>query len=130
MMTSAGLANAQAASSSAQTPPAASGPEAQIQQSAMAFGQCVSTGVHGVAATVSPEAGASSVLAHCAAQRQQLEQTVEAFIATLPAEQRAEATAQMHAQMGEVESQVAAGIRQQRSQAAAPQAATPQPAGH
>lgn len=117
----------------AQTPPVAppappSPPPAEVtavQQAAMAFGQCVQTGVQGVAATVTPEAGAAGVVQGCAAQRQRLEQAARALIATIPEAQRPAAQEQLRSQLGAVEGQVAAGIRQMRS---APAPAQPAPA--
>jgi hypothetical protein len=107
------------------TAPPAAGPEAAIQQAATAFGQCISTGMHAVPASVTPEAGAASVLGGCAAQRQQLTVAVNAMIATLPADQQAAAHAQFESQIGQADTQIAAAIRQQR---AAPAAAPATPA--
>jgi hypothetical protein len=45
-------------SSAAQASPAPTGPQLAVQQTAMAFVQCVQTGAQSVAATVTPEAGA------------------------------------------------------------------------
>ena len=109
--------------------PAPAGPPpeaiADVQQAGAAFGQCLQTGVMGVSASVTPEAGATSVLAGCATQRQALEQAANALIATLPAEQRTMAQEQMRTQLGAVQGQLVAGIQQMRG-AAAP-AATPAP---
>ena len=100
----------------AQAPaPAASGPQAAVQQTAMAFGQCIQTGVQGVAGTVTPEAGATSVLGGCANQRQQLEQAIEALIATLPADQQAPAREQARTQIAAAHGQVAAAITRMRA---------------
>jgi hypothetical protein len=111
-------------------PPAPPSPEtAAIQQAAMAFGQCIQTGVGSVPASVTPEAGATSVVNGCATQRQALEAAAQALIATMPEAQRAPAQEQLRTQLGAVEGQVAAGIRQMRA-APAP-APTPAPApGH
>ncbi len=102
--------------------PQASAPagQAAIQQAAQAFGQCVGTGVQGVAATVAPEAGAASVLAACATQRQQLEQAVEAMIASsgMPEAQKAAARQQVRDRLAAAEAQVAGAIRQSRGAAA------------
>jgi hypothetical protein len=109
----------------ASPPPAAaeaSGPQAAIQQTAMAFGQCVSTGAQHVDAAVTPEAGATTVLAGCTAQRTALEQAVEALLATLPADQQAAGRAQLQSQLAAVPTQVADGIRRGRAAAAAPPA--------
>jgi hypothetical protein len=99
---------------------------AAIQQSAQAFGTCVSGGVASVPASATPEAGAASVLSGCATQRQALVQAVEAMIANMPAERRTEAHAQLESQLATVPTQIADGIRQQRAAAAAA-AATPAP---
>lgn len=118
-----------AAPALAQNPPAAqSGPPpeamAAIQTAAAAFGQCVQAGAMAVPATVTPEAGATNVLAGCSTQKQTLEQAVHALLATLPAEQRTAGEAQLTSQLAAVPGQVADGIRQARGAAAAP-AATP-----
>ena len=109
----AGAAFAQAQAPAAQ--PAASGPQAAIQQTAMAFGQCLETGIQGVAATVTPEAGATSVLGGCASQRQQLEGAINAFIATLPADQQAAAREQASTQLAAAQGHVAAAITRLRA---------------
>ena len=117
------LAGAALAQNSAPAVPAAESPAVQaIQQAAMSFGQCVSTGVQGVPATVTPEAGATTVLGACATQRQQLVQAAEAFIATMPADQQAGARTQLTTQLGQAETQIASAIRNMRS---APPAAAP-----
>lgn len=100
---------------------------AAIQQAAQAFGTCVSGGVQSVPASATPEAGAASVIAGCATQRQTLVQVVEAMIANMPAEQRTTAHAQMESQLATVPTQIADGIRQQRAAAVAA-AAAPAPA--
>lgn len=100
-----------------------------VQQAGMAFGQCVQTGVQAVPATVTPEAGAASVLGNCAPQRQTLEQAVNALLATLPAEQRAAGQERLRTELGGIEGQIAGAIRSRR--APAPPAATPAPTpGH
>lgn len=113
-----------AAPALAQAPAAApaAGPEAAIQQAADAFGQCISTGLQALPATVTPEAGSASVLSGCAAQHRVLDQRVGAMIATMPEAQRAAAQGQYASQMGQVGPQIAEAIRQHR---AAPPAATP-----
>ena len=118
-----------AAPALAQTPPVAqSGPPPEamsaIQTAAGAFGQCVQAGAAAVSATVTPEAGATNVLAGCSTQKQTLEQAVHALLATLPAEQRTAGEAQLNAQLAAVPGQIADGIRQARSPATAP-AGTP-----
>jgi hypothetical protein len=112
------LGFASAAFAQAQAPaaePAASGPQAAIQQTAMAFGQCLETGIQGVAATVTPEAGATNVIGGCASQRQQLEGAINAFIATLPADQQAAAREQARTQLAAAQGQVAAAITRLRA---------------
>lgn len=123
------LAQAQAAP--AQGAPAAEAPAgpppaqmAAVQQAGMAFGQCVQTGVSAVPATVTPEAGATTVLAGCSTQRAALEQAAQALLATVPEANRAAAQTQIRAQLDAIPAQVADGIRQTRAAAAAP-AATP-----
>ena len=118
-------APAPAAPAPAGPPPAAM---AAIQEAGMAFGQCIQTAVPSVPATVTPEAGATSVLAGCSVQKQTLERAVRDLLATLPAEQRTAGEAQLNAQLAAVPTQVADGIRQARSAASAPPAATPAPA--
>ena len=81
----------------------------------MAFGQCVMSGVQGLAATVTPEAGAASVLGACATQRQALQQAAEGYIATMPEADRAGATEQLRSQLGGAEARVADRIRQMRA---------------
>lgn len=113
-----------------QTAPAASAPAgpppeqvAAVQTASSAFGTCIQTGVMGVAATVTPEAGATSVLAGCATQRQAVETAVQALIATLPEAQRSMAQEQLRTQLAGLPAQIAGGIQQMRG-AGAP-AATP-----
>ena len=98
-----------------------------VQQAGMAFGSCIETGLANVPASATPEAGASSVTSGCAAQLHALEPAAEAFIAQLPEDQRTPAETNLHARLGEVETQVADAIRQQRA-AAAPTSASPAPA--
>src|SRR3954471_8068272 len=76
------------------TPPPAGGAAAQpaqpaqpspadvsaVQQAGQAFGTCVSGGVRSVPASVTPEAGATTVMSGCATQRQALVQAVETLI--------------------------------------------------
>ena len=115
------LAAAPAVAQTQPSPPpqtdSAPSPEAQaaIQQAAMAFGQCVAAGVQSVAATETPEAGAARVLNGCANQRAQLEQSVEAYIATMPEDRGTVAREQLRARLGEAESQIAGAIRQSRA---------------
>jgi hypothetical protein len=120
------LAQPPAASSAPPATAPASGPGAAIQPAAMAFSACLSTGAQHVDAALTPEAGATSVLNACAAQRQALDQAVEAMLATLPADQQAGGRAQYQSQLAAVPTRLADGIRQGRAAAAAP--ATPAPA--
>jgi hypothetical protein len=114
----------------AQQPPAATpaqpapgaAEQAAVGQTAAAFGQCIQTAIQGLAATVAPEAGATTVLGGCVTQRQQLEQALEALIATMPADQQAAAREQVRTQMAAAETQIAAAISRAR---AAPAAAAP-----
>jgi hypothetical protein len=101
-------------------PVAASSQEAALRDAAAAFGQCVSSGIRGVAATVTPEAGTAGILAGCSAQRDQLAQAAEALIATLPAEQQAAAREHARTGLAQAETQIADAIRQQRAEATAP----------
>lgn len=105
--------------------PAAAPDQSAIQTAAQAFGQCVSSGIQGVDAAVTPEAGASSVMSGCASQRQQLEQAVEGVIATLPEEQKTAARTQLQTQLAQAQPQIAAAITRQRTAAAAPAAPAP-----
>jgi hypothetical protein len=113
-------------------PPAPPSPQVvAIQQAGAAFGQCIQAGVGSVPATVTPEAGATSVVNGCATQRQALEQAAQALIATMPEAQRAGAQEQLRSQLGSVEGQVAAGIRQMRGTAAPTPTPAPAPTpGH
>jgi hypothetical protein len=110
-------------------PPAPAGPPpaamAAIQQAGMAFGQCVQTGVQAVPATVTPEAGATSVLGGCAPQRQALEQAVEAVLANAPEDRRTAGRERLRTELGAVEGQIVAAIRARR--APAPPAPAPAP---
>lgn len=99
----------------APAPAAPSGPPAAIQQAAQAFGECVGSGMRGLAATVTPEAGAASIVGTCSSQRDALVQAAEAFINTLPEPQRAQALTQMRSELGGVETDIAAAIRQSRA---------------
>jgi hypothetical protein len=111
-----------------QSAPAPAGPPPEavnaVQQAGMAFGQCVQGAIGSVPATVTPEAGATSVLATCSSQRQALEQAAQALVAAVPEAQRSAVQAQVTAQLASVPGQIAAGIQAVRG---AP-AATPAPA--
>jgi hypothetical protein len=119
------LAQPPAASSPPPASAEASGPGAAIQQAATAFSQCLSTGAQRVDAAVTPEAGAANVVNGCAAQRQALDQAVEAMLATLPADQQAAGRAQYQSQLATVPTQLADGIRQGRAAATPATPATP-----
>jgi len=110
-----------AAAQASPTPsaPTPTGPQLAVQQTAMAFVQCVQTGAQSVAATVTPEAGAATVIAGCATQKQQLETAAQSYIATIPQDERARAQENLRTHLGGVEAQVADAIRQQRAAAAA-----------
>jgi hypothetical protein len=113
-------------------PPAPAGPPPAainaVQQAGMAFGQCVQTGVQAVPATVTPEAGATSVLGGCAPQRQALEQAVQTLLAALPEDQRAAGQERLRSELGGIQGQVAAAIQARRTPAPPAPAATPAPA--
>jgi hypothetical protein len=103
-------------------PNAAQAPTAQqmaVQQTAVAFGQCVSSGLAGVTASVSAQAGASTVLGGCATQRDQLVGAARALIATLPEAERAAATQELENQLGQAQARVAAEIERRRAAASA-----------
>lgn len=101
--------------------PAPSGPPPAIQQAGQAFGECIGGGMRGLAATVTPEAGAASIVGACTVQRDALAQAAEAFINTMPEAQRSQALTQMRAELGGLEADIAGAIRRQRAaQAAAP----------
>ena len=120
---------AQNQSAPAAQPPAGPPPEAvaAIQAAASSFGQCVQTSAMGVPAAVTPEAGATTVLAGCSTQRQALETAAQALIGTLPEAQRPMAQEQMRSQLAALPGQIAAAIQQMRgaSTPAATPAATP-----
>ena len=101
------------------SPPTMTPQQSAIQTAAMALGQCVMAGVQGVPADVTPQAGATRVLAGCATQRQQLDQAAAGYMGTLPADQQAGAREQYRSQIGGAESQIAARITQMRATPAA-----------
>lgn len=98
-------------------PPATPAPPPEFFAAVQGFGQCVETGARGVAATVTPEAGATTVLAGCAAQRRELERQVYALIDSpvVPAERKEAARTQARAQLAELPAQIAGAIRQMRA---------------
>jgi hypothetical protein len=99
--------------------------KAEIQRTGAAFGQCIEAGMHNVSASVTPEAGAAGVLSGCATQRDALVKAVNAVIDALPQDQRAAAHSQFDGQIGQVQNQLADGIRQQRAAPAPTAPATP-----
>ena len=109
---------------------APTGPAAAIQPAAMAFGQCLSAGVQNAPASVTPEAGATAVLAGCAAQHTALDQAVEALLVTLPADQQAAGRARYQSQIGQAQTQIADAIRQRNAAAAPATPATPAATTH
>ena len=112
----AALAQADAPASAPPAPtPAMTPQQSAVQQTAMGFAQCVMAGVPGVPATVTPEAGATSVLAGCTTQRRQLNLAVDALIATLPEANKAAAREQYRTQMAAAETQIASRIGQLRA---------------
>jgi len=115
LMCCAGAAIAQSQTAAPAAAPAMSAEQSAVQSTAMALGQCVMTGVQGLAATVTPEAGATTVLAGCATPRQALDRAVEGLIATLPEENKAGAREQYRAQMAGAQAQIAARITQLRA---------------
>jgi hypothetical protein len=102
--------------------PAAPPPEAiaAIQSASATFNACIQTGVAALPATVTPEAGATSVTNGCASQRAAIEQAVRALIATLPEASRPMALEQMQTQIAAIPAMVAERIRQVRTPAATP----------
>jgi len=109
------------AATSASAQEGAGGMAASIEVPAKAFGECLKTGIAGVSATVTPEAGASSVLAGCASQKTALETAADAMIAGLPITdaQKAEIRTQMKAEFAKAETQIADAIRKRRAAPAA-----------
>lgn len=121
LMSAGGAAFAQEAAPAPAAPAPAMTPEqSAIQTAAMGLGQCVMTGAQGLAADVTPQAGATRILAGCSTQRQQLDRAVEAYIGTLPEDEKAPARAQYQSQMADAETRIAARITQQRAAPATP----------
>lgn len=96
---------------------------------AQAFGQCLSTGVAGVAATVTPEAGAHQVVTGCEGQRGALETQFEAWVSgpNFPEAGREAARAKFKEQIGAVEPAIANEIRTNRAAPAPAPSPTPKP---
>jgi hypothetical protein len=112
-----------AAPAAAQQPATAGA--AEVQTAAIAFGQCVQAGAQALAATVTPEAGAATVMGGCATQKQALERAAETLIASeaVPADRKAAAREQLRTQLAAAQGQIADGIRQMRAAGAAAPAA-------
>ena len=98
--------------------PAQSALALAIQQSAMGMTACVTGGIEGLPASVTPEAGSETVLAACSTQLGALAQAIEALIATMPAEQQATLRTQTQNEIAQARAQIAQAIRQQRGAAA------------
>ncbi len=115
------LATALFAAPALAQPPAGQAPPPEIMAAGQAFGECIEAGIGRVAASVTPEAGATAVLSGCSAERTRLEEVVTNFInaAPMPPEQKTAALAQMRSQFAAAEGQIAAGIRQSRAAPAA-----------
>jgi hypothetical protein len=126
---SAALLLAAAPALAQQATPGATAPAgaAEIQQAAMAFGQCVETGAKALAATVTPEAGAATVMTGCTAQRAALERAAETLIAgpAVPQDKKAAARTQLRSELAMAPTKIADGIRKMRAASAAAPAATP-----
>lgn len=97
--------------------PAPQAPPSEIEQASRTFSQCIRTGVRAVPASVTPEAGATTVLAGCATQRQTLERLVLAHIngPAVPEPQKAAAREQLRTGMASAATQVTNAIRQSRT---------------
>ena len=104
----------------AQPPQGGPTPPPEFMQAAQGFGQCVGTAMGGLAATVTPEAGATQVLAGCATQKTALETAFETWVSgpSFPAEGREIARQQFRTQLGSAEADIANAIRQRRGSAA------------
>jgi len=93
---------------------------AAIQQAAQGFGGCIQSGVGALPATVAADAGAATVIANCASQRQALVAAIEAMIPHMPADQQAAARAQVASRLDTgLQADIAGVIAQQRAAAAA-----------
>ena len=111
-----------AAFAQASVPSAGEAPTPQqmaVQQTAVAFGMCVSTGLQGVQPNVSPQAGATQVLGGCVTQRDALVTAARALIAGLPEAEKAAATAELETQLGSAQGRLAAEIERRRTTATA-----------
>jgi hypothetical protein len=117
MLGSAILLAAAATSLAGQPPEGAPEPPAAFIQAAQAFGQCLQGGAAKLAATITPEAGATQVVAGCAQQRTDLDAQFEVWISGsgFPEAGRMIAREQFQAELKQVESQVADGIRRGRA---------------
>jgi hypothetical protein len=107
----------------AQPPQSQSGPDVPqaptpaIQAAGEAFGTCIGAGIGGLPDSATPDAGATSVLAACARQRDALVAAIESFISggAMPAEQKQAALTQVRAQFAQAQTEIANAIRQSRA---------------
>ncbi len=111
------LLAANAASLAAQPPGGAPEPPPAFLQAAQAFGQCLQGGAAKLAAAITPEAGATQVVAGCTQQRTDLSIQFEAWVSSsgFPEAGRSIAREEFQAELNRVETQVAAGIRRARA---------------
>lgn len=110
----------------AAAPALAQSPPPEFIAAAQAYGDCMKIAGPKVPATMTPEAGAQQMLTECAAKKTELDARFEAWVAspTFPEAGRAMAREQYKAQMANVPTQVADGIRKSRG-APAPVTSTP-----
>jgi hypothetical protein len=80
-----------------------------------AFQLCVQNGVVALPSTVTPEAGAISILRGCESQRRDAELAFQALVAAGPEAERPAAQAEVSARFGAFQSQIADVIRQLRA---------------
>ena len=94
---------------------------------AQGFGQCIQSGAISLPASVTPEAGATQLLAGCSQQRTALETQFEGWVSgpNFPEAGRTIAREQFRSQLGQAEAMIASQIRQSR--AAPGPSATPAP---
>jgi hypothetical protein len=100
-----------------QPPGGAPEPSPAFIQAAQEFGQCLQRGAAKLAATVTPEAGATQVVAGCTQQRTDLSTHFEAWVSSsgFPEAGRPIAREEFQAELNRVETHVAAGIRRARA---------------
>lgn len=93
-------------------------PPPELVQAGQAFGACIGSGIQGVSASVTPEAGAATVLAGCSGQLSRLQQLFESSVAAsaMPETDKADARAQLRTGLAQLESEIAQGIRQHRAE--------------